>query len=262
MLRVLIIILMFSLTSISQAAQVVLTSPVSLTDLNGNITELYGKLVTTATLGGTTLTLTLADDSTITVNLAGLQDGTGVSQLDDLTDVTGDGTTDYMLYDDGDGTYSFREAPSGSMVYPGAGIPLSTGSAWGTSYTITTLKNALDDETWTFANGITAPLFTSSAADGARFFSSSNTVALTSTATLGRIAWLTDRWWLANGTNWTTRYLLDSSFIGSAVQAYDADLADLADGSLTASKVGNGYYVADDCTTVSSPATGAICDEY
>jgi len=49
---------------------------------------------------------------------------------------------------------------------------------------------------------------------------------------------------------------------GTNVQAYDADLDDLADGSLTASKVGDGLYVADDCTTVSTPATGAICFEY
>jgi hypothetical protein len=45
-------------------------------------------------------------------------------------------------------------------------------------------------------------------------------------------------------------------------QPLDADLTDLADGSLTGSKLGNGYYVADDCGTVSTPATGAICDEY
>lgn len=140
---------------------------------------------------------------------------------------------------------------------------------------------------------ITYGSLSSSAADGAHYLESSNTVALSSTATVGRLAWLSDRWWLANGTNWTTRYLLDSSMfgtgsgdvaegdhthtgvyepadatilkdadIGSTVQAYDADLSDLADGSLTASKVGNGYYVADDCTAVSTPATGAICDEY
>lgn len=52
------------------------------------------------------------------------------------------------------------------------------------------------------------------------------------------------------------------SVTAGTYQAYDADLDDLADGSLSASKVGNGYYVADDCTTISNPATGAICDEY
>lgn len=31
---------------------------------------------------------------------------------------------------------------------------------------------------------------------------------------------------------------------------------------LPAASVGNGFYVADDCTTVSNPSTGAICFEY
>lgn len=46
------------------------------------------------------------------------------------------------------------DTPSGSMVYPGAGIPNSTGSAWGTSYSTTTLAAALDDETWTFTGAV------------------------------------------------------------------------------------------------------------
>lgn len=48
--------------------------------------------------------------------------------------------------------------------------------------------------------------------------------------------------------------------IGVDVQAYDADLADLADGSLTASKVGNGLtdaQVADDITLTSTKACSA-----
>lgn len=163
------------------------------------------------------------------------------------------------------------DTPSGSMTYPGAGVPLSTGSAWGTSYTVGTAANnlvqlnassqlpavsaalltnfpTLNQNTTGTAGGlsgtpnitvgtVTAAEYLTSAADGNRWAGPINTVAITATATLGRMAWLTDRYWLANGTNWTTRYFLDSSFIGSAVQAYDADLADLADGSLTASKV-------------------------
>ena len=43
-----------------------------------------------------------------------------------------------------------------SMVYPGAGIPLSTGSAWGTSYSLTTLGDALTGSwTGTFLTGVT-----------------------------------------------------------------------------------------------------------
>lgn len=46
----------------------------------------------------------------------------------------GCGTTD---------TWSIMEAGAGSMVYPGAGVPNSTGSAWGTSYTVGTSANNL-----------------------------------------------------------------------------------------------------------------------
>jgi len=46
------------------------------------------------------------------------------------------------------------EAGSGSIVYPGAGIPNSTGTAWGTSYSLTTLAAALDDEGWVFTGSV------------------------------------------------------------------------------------------------------------
>ena len=46
------------------------------------------------------------------------------------------------------------EAGSGSMVYPGAGIPNSTGTAWGTSYSLTTLAAGLDDEGWVFTGSV------------------------------------------------------------------------------------------------------------
>ena len=39
------------------------------------------------------------------------------------------------FYNDGSGNTSWVACSGGSMVYPGAGIPNSTGSAWGTSYT-------------------------------------------------------------------------------------------------------------------------------
>ena len=41
-----------------------------------------------------------------------------------------------VLTNNGSGTLTW--GPGGSMVYPGAGVPLSTGSAWGTSYTAPT----------------------------------------------------------------------------------------------------------------------------
>lgn len=68
----------------------------------------------------------------------------------------------------------------------------------------------------------------STALDGDQWGDVTNTVAITAAATLGRYAWLTDRFWIANGTNWTSRWILDSSMIGAAggVQAYDADIDD------------------------------------
>jgi hypothetical protein len=45
----------------------------------------------------------------------------------------GIGTVNYVLTSNG--TTAVWSAAGGSMVYPGAGIPNSTGSAWGTSYT-------------------------------------------------------------------------------------------------------------------------------
>ena len=48
-------------------------------------------------------------------------------------------TNGYVLSSLTDGTRSWIANGAGSMTYPDAGIPLSTGSAWGTSYTLTTL---------------------------------------------------------------------------------------------------------------------------
>jgi hypothetical protein len=64
-------------------------------------------------------------------------------------------TNGYVLSSLTDGTRSWIANGAGSMTYPDAGIPLSTGSAWGTSYSIITLMQALDDQTWTFANEVT-----------------------------------------------------------------------------------------------------------
>lgn len=48
---------------------------------------------------------------------------------------TTDSTSGYVLSTNGSGTLSWvANGSGGSMVYPGAGIPNSTGSAWGTSY--------------------------------------------------------------------------------------------------------------------------------
>lgn len=80
--------------------------------------------------------------------------GVGASYADAWTEVSGAGDdlgsaaysdvvalwTTCTGYLKSDGTC---DTPSGSMTYPGAGIPNSTGSAWGTSYTVGTGANNL-----------------------------------------------------------------------------------------------------------------------
>lgn len=77
-----------------------------------------------------------------------------------------------------------------------------------------------------FRVGITAPEYFSSAADGEIVARIYNTVAITAPPAEGAIAYLNDRYWLANGTNWTSLWLLDNSKIGVAggVQGYSARL--------------------------------------
>ena len=52
-------------------------------------------------------------------------------------------TNGYVLSSTTGGTRSWVANGSGSMVYPGAGVPNSTGSAWGTSYAVGTSANNL-----------------------------------------------------------------------------------------------------------------------
>ena len=60
------------------------------------------------------------------------------SSLQGLTPASGGGTTNFLR---ADGSWA---APSGSFSYPGAGVVCSTGSAWCTSYTATTLTAFLN----------------------------------------------------------------------------------------------------------------------
>jgi hypothetical protein len=76
-----------------------------------------GQLTFQATLGGA-------------VNLA----GPNTASTTTFTLPAADGTNGQFLQTNGSGTLSFA---SSSQTYPGAGIPNSTGSAWGTSYSTT-----------------------------------------------------------------------------------------------------------------------------
>jgi len=112
-----------------------------------------------------------------------------------------------------------KASVTGSDTY----VQINDGGVFGSDAGLTYNKAT---DTLAVNGTVTAAAWASTAADGARYSEIPNTVTLTSTPTLGRISWLTDRFWLANGTNWTTRYLLDSSFIGvsGGVQLYDTDL--------------------------------------
>jgi hypothetical protein len=84
----------------------------------------------TGTNGGTGgyLKLNGATSGYSTIQVAA-EAGTATFQLP-----TTNGTNGYVLTTNGSGVTSWSEL-IGSMTYPGAGIPLSTGSAWGTSIT-------------------------------------------------------------------------------------------------------------------------------
>lgn len=157
----------------------------------------------------------------------------GATQLDALTDVTGEGTTDYMLYDDGDGTYSFRSAPIGSFTYPtGTGIvQVTSGSSWGTTLTYPALTAALDDETWTFTNSVTAPGFISNAADGDRRIELlENSVGNEYTTWTGKSGLVWNNGVLSfyqNGTALLFNNILQNSDIGTSVLAPDGSAASL-----------------------------------
>lgn len=68
--------------------------------INANDTELYGKIVSSLSLLGTTLTLHFSDTTTTTVDLAGLQDGIGTDDQT-ITDFSLAGTVLSLTLEDG-----------------------------------------------------------------------------------------------------------------------------------------------------------------
>lgn len=63
---------------------------------------------------------------------------------------------------------------------------------------------------------VVASSYSTSVADGGRYARPFNSVAIAAPADIGGFAWYSDRFWIANGSNWTTRYFLDSSMLGTA----------------------------------------------
>jgi hypothetical protein len=135
--------------SVSSTTLTFTTAPPSGT---GNISVRYLGIASVGTVGsfsaGTT-GLTPSSATTGAVVLAGTLNvangGTGQTSLTANSVLLGNGTsgvqsvapgTNGNLLTSNGTTWVSQAAPSG-MVYPGAGIPNSTGSAWGTSYTTT-----------------------------------------------------------------------------------------------------------------------------
>jgi len=81
---------------------------------------------------GTPSTLTLASTNGLSANshTHALSISNFSSSAAGLAPASGGGTTNYLRADG-----SWAAPPGGGMVYPGAGIPVSTGSAWGASIT-------------------------------------------------------------------------------------------------------------------------------
>ncbi len=96
--------------------------------LFGQNTFKYPLTVGSPTTAGGYLKLNGSTSGSSTIQVAA-EAGTATFQLP-----TTNGTNGYVLTTNGSGVTSWSEA-GGSMIYPGAGIPLSTGSAWGTSIT-------------------------------------------------------------------------------------------------------------------------------
>lgn len=67
--------------------------------------------------------------------------------------------------------------------------------------------------TLTSTGVITAPGFSSSAPEGEHMTDDTNTVAITAPPTEGRRSYLTDRVWVANGTDWTSRWLIENGAV-------------------------------------------------
>ena len=133
---------------------------------------------------GTVATATTTPAITLTTTITGLLkgNGTAISAATSGTDYAPATSGSSILYGNGSGGFSNVTVGSGlsfstgtltatgTMIYPGAGIPNSTGSAWGTSYSTS--------GSGTVVALATAPTFTTSIDGGATFsaFASSTTL--------------------------------------------------------------------------------------
>jgi hypothetical protein len=111
---------------------------ISLTVLAAGVTDLSAvKGTLAASHGGTGNTTGTASSATTAINITGgTQYGVLYQSSSGATSSTSAGTSGYVLTSNGTSAPTFQAATGGSMVYPGEGLPQSTGSAWGTSITL------------------------------------------------------------------------------------------------------------------------------
>jgi hypothetical protein len=100
------------------------------------------------------------------------------------------------------------------------------GAAAGTSKTWTFDTGAgtdptmvISDDAFTYNKGLVALSFTTSGADGTHYVSALNTAALSSSATDGNLAFLTDRYFLGDGTDYND-YLLSKELVDTSAELY------------------------------------------
>ena len=129
------------------------------------------------------------------------------------------GTSSYILTSNG--TTATWQAPPSSMVYPGAGIPNSTGSAWGTSYSTTGSGTVVALQT---SAALVTPTLSAATIDGANPYLNFNNGAGTTLAA-GRMWYdgTTGAWNLGMGNGNITQQVGEEFFVYGKASAAITD---------------------------------------
>lgn len=129
------------------------------------------------------------------------------------------GTSSYILTSNG--TTATWQAPPSSMVYPGAGIPNSTGSAWGTSYSTTGSGTVVALQT---SAALVTPTLSAATIDGASPYLNFNNGAGTTLAA-GRMWYdgVTGAWNLGMGNGNITQQVGEEFFVYGKASAAITD---------------------------------------
>jgi hypothetical protein len=125
------------------------------------------------------------------------------------------GGVDFTAYDD----VTWGAAAGGSQTHT-----FDTGA--GTDPTM-----AISDDAFTYNKGIVALSFITSGANGTHFIAALNTAALSSSATDGNLAFLTDRYYLGDGTDYND-YLISKELIDTEAEFESAFFAVLVPGEI------------------------------